>query len=78
VRRAVGVALEPNGQQLVIGPRVGVQRGQPVDLGTEDFGGSWRGLCPSASGTRLRRRRLRSDATLLPQGGDDLVERGTA
>jgi hypothetical protein len=41
VRGAIGVALDPDGQQLVIGPRVGVQCGQPVDVGTEDFGGRW-------------------------------------
>src|SRR5215831_13172522 len=34
MRRSVGVGLQPDGEQLPIGPRVGVQRGQPVDLGT--------------------------------------------
>ena len=33
------MALQPDGEQLAVGPRVGVQRGQPIDLGTEDFGG---------------------------------------
>ena len=39
VRRPIGVALQPNGQQFVIGPSIGVGGGQSVDLGTEDFGG---------------------------------------
>src|SRR5262245_58237184 len=33
VRRAVGVALHPDGQQRAVGPGVGVECGQPVDLG---------------------------------------------
>ena len=39
VRRAIGVALQPHGQRLVIGPRVGMERRPPVDLGAENFGG---------------------------------------
>ena len=42
VRRPIGVALQPNGQQFVIGPSIGVEGGQSVDLGTEDFGGRQR------------------------------------
>jgi hypothetical protein len=38
VRRTIGVALEPDGQQLQVGARVGVQRGRPIDLGTKDCG----------------------------------------
>jgi hypothetical protein len=32
------MALEPDRQQVGVGTRVGVQRGQPIDLGTEHFG----------------------------------------
>jgi hypothetical protein len=59
VRRAIGVVLQPDGQQLLVGARVGVESSQAVDLGTEDFGGGWRddlklgaghfGLAPVAS-----------------------------
>jgi hypothetical protein len=35
---AVGMALEPDRQQIGVGTRVGVQRRQPIDLGTEHFG----------------------------------------
>src|SRR5262249_54507910 len=38
MRRAVGVALDPDRQQLTIGASVGVKRGQPIYLGAEDFG----------------------------------------
>ena len=41
MRQAIRVALDPDGQQLPVSPRVGVERGQPIDLGTEDFGGRW-------------------------------------
>jgi len=36
------MALQPDGEQLVIGHGIGVERGQPVDLGTEDFARRWR------------------------------------
>jgi hypothetical protein len=32
------MALEPDRQQIGVGTRVGVQRRQPIDLGTEHFG----------------------------------------
>jgi hypothetical protein len=32
------VALEPDLEQIVVRPGVGVQRGQPIDLGAEDLG----------------------------------------
>src|SRR5262249_47797573 len=35
---AVGVALEPDGEQLEVGPGVGVQGRQAVDVGPEDLG----------------------------------------
>ena len=38
VEGAFGMALEPDRQQIGVGTRVGVQRRQPIDLGTEHFG----------------------------------------
>jgi hypothetical protein len=38
VRRAVPVALEPDLEQIVVRPGIGVQRGQPIDLGAEHLG----------------------------------------
>ena len=35
---AIAVALQPDLEQLPIRPGVGVEGGQPIDLGTEDLG----------------------------------------
>jgi hypothetical protein len=39
MRTAVGVMLDPNLQQLVVSPGVGVQRRQAMDIGPKDLGG---------------------------------------